>query len=133
LTYRWSERSYSNLEGVRPELVAVATLALSRLGSMGGPDFVVTEGVRSEERQQELYDEGASLTLNSRHLTGHAIDIMAFDENYEGTWEPEFYKEIARAFKVAAGQLNVAIEWGGDWDEPVDMPHFALDWEAYPA
>lgn len=130
--YKWSERSYENLRGVRVELVAVATLALNRLGATGGPDFAVTEGRRSEAEQERLVDEGSSTTYNSRHLTGHAIDIVAFDRNYNVTWESEPYKEIARAFKAAAGQLGVEIEWGGDWESFVDMPHFALDWNAYP-
>lgn len=130
--YRWSERSYQNLQGIRPELVSVATLALDRLGRLGGPDFVVTSGVRTQDEQRELVNSGASQTMNSRHLTGHAIDIMAFDRNYNGSWDPELYKEIARAFKTVAGRLGVEIEWGGDWADYVDMPHFALDWNTYP-
>lgn len=132
MTYRFSERSYRNLRQVRPELVAVATLALDHLGRVGGPDFVVTDGVRNVDQQRRLVEEGKSQTMDSRHLTGHAIDIAAFDENYEVTWEAEPYQWIAEAFKRAADQLGVAIEWGGDWETFTDMPHFALDREQYP-
>jgi len=131
--YRWSERSYRKLQGVRPELVAVATLALRRLGENGGPDFVVTSGKRTEEEQRELVNEGASQTMNSRHVTGHAIDIAAFDEKYNVTWEGRYYQNIADFMFEAAEDLGVKIEWGGNWQEFRDMPHFALDWEAYPA
>jgi len=132
VTYRFSERSYRNLQQVRPQLVAVATLALDHLGRVGGPDFVVTDGVRSIDDQRRLMAEGKSQTMDSRHLTGHAIDIAAFTPDYKVTWDPEPYREIAAAFKRAADRLGVEIVWGGDWEEFVDMPHFALSREQYP-
>jgi len=133
MTYRFSERSYRNMQNVRPELVAGATLARDHLGRVGGPDFVVTEGVRSIDEQKRLVQEGKSQTMHSRHLTGHAIDVAAFTPDYDVTWEPEPYQRIADAMKRAARQLSVDIEWGGDWTEFVDMPHFALSREQYPA
>jgi peptidoglycan L-alanyl-D-glutamate endopeptidase CwlK len=133
MTYRFSERSYQSLRQVRPELVAVATLALDHLGRVGGPDFVVTEGVRSIDEQRRMVREGKSQTMNSRHLTGHAIDVAAFTPEYKITWDAEPYQRIADAMKRAADQLGVAIEWGGDWESFVDMPHFALSREQFPA
>jgi peptidoglycan L-alanyl-D-glutamate endopeptidase CwlK len=133
VTYRFSERSYQSLRQVRPELVAVTTLALDHLGRVGGPDFVVTEGVRSIDEQKRLVREGKSQTMNSRHLTGHAIDVAAFTPEYKITWDAEPYQRIADAMKRAADQLGVAIEWGGDWESIVDMPHFALSREQFPA
>jgi len=114
VTYRFSERSYRNLQQVRPQLVAVATLALDHLGRVGGPDFVVTDGARNLDEQRKLVEQGKSQTMDSRHLTGHAIDIAAFTPDYEVTWEPEPYQRIADAFKRAADQLGVEIVWGGD-------------------
>jgi peptidoglycan L-alanyl-D-glutamate endopeptidase CwlK len=132
MSYRFSRRSYDNLRNVRPQLVAVATLALDHLGRTGGPDFVVTEGVRNLDEQRKLVDEGKSQTMNSRHLTGHAIDVAAFTPDYEVTWETEPYETIAAAFKRAGEQLGVEIVWGGDWQDFVDMPHFALSREQFP-
>jgi hypothetical protein len=73
MRHTFSTASYRKLLGVRPELVAVATLALDR----SPLDFRVTEGLRTLSRQQQLVKEGASRTMNSRHLTGHAIDVVA--------------------------------------------------------
>jgi peptidoglycan L-alanyl-D-glutamate endopeptidase CwlK len=133
MSYRFSKRSYRNLQNVRPELVAVATLALDHLGRTGGPDFVVTDGARNLDEQRKLVEEGKSQTMNSRHLTGHAIDVAAFTPDYEVTWEAEPYERIADAMKRAADQLGVNIVWGGSWESFVDMPHFELDQNVYPA
>ena len=70
--YTLSQRSQKNLEGVDQDLVRVVNLALT----FSEYDFVVIEGVRSLARQKELMKEGKSKTLNSRHLTGHAVDIV---------------------------------------------------------
>lgn len=132
MTYRFSKRSYRNLQNVRPELVAVATLALDILGREGGPDFVITDGARNLDEQRKLVEEGKSQTMNSRHLTGHAIDVAAFTPDYKVTWEPEPYRQIADTFKRAGEQLGIDIEWGGSWTSFTDMPHFALTREQFP-
>ena len=119
--YRFSRRSYDRLTGVRPELVAVATraLALSEL------DFVVLEGLRSIERQRELVARGASHTLQSRHLTGHAIDLAPLVGG-EVRWDWPLYEILAVAVKAAAADLAVPIEWGGDWTRFRDGPHWQM-------
>jgi len=132
MSYRFSERSYRNLRNVRPELVAVATLALHYLGRENGPDFVVTDGARNLDEQRKLVEQGKSQTMDSRHLTGHAIDVAALTPDHKVTWEPGPYRTIADAFKRASTVLGVHIEWGGDWRTFTDMPHFALSREQYP-
>ena len=126
MTFSLSQRSQNALMGVRPELARVVRRAIT-LTTM---DFVVLEGVRTLERQRELVRAGASKTLKSRHLTGHAVDLGA----WLGTirWEPDCYRPIARAMKQAAADEGVRIEWGFDlwgWDSP----HFQLPWKQYPA
>lgn len=121
-----SERSKKNLEGVHPDLVRlVRTVTLP-----SGYEAIVTEGMRTWERQQELLAQGKSQTQNSRHLTGHAIDI-ALVKNGEVTWEFDAYRKAADAFKDTSRTLGVPITWGGDWGFK-DGTHFQLDWEAYP-
>jgi hypothetical protein len=61
------------------------------------------------------------------------VDIAAFDEHYNITWEPKYYKAIAYWFEIAADELRVAVEWGGDWESFPDYGHFALSREEYPA
>ncbi len=127
MQHRFSPASYRKLLGVRPELVAVATLALDRSIT----DFRITEGLRTLSRQQQLVREGASRTLNSRHLTGHAIDVVALVGGV-ARWDWPYYVQIASAFKSAAEALGVAIVWGGDWENFRDGPHFELHRKVYP-
>ena len=125
--FRFSKRSYASLTGVRPELVAIASRALL----LSPVDFVVIEGLRTEARQRELVRMGASQTMRSRHLTGHAIDIAAW---HDGAirWDWPLYERLAEAMKAAASELGVPIEWGGDWTSLKDGPHFQLPWKDYP-
>ena len=123
MMYKFSSRSYSNLVGVRPELVAVATRALA----ISDVDFMVTEGLRSEDRQRVLVASGASKTMKSRHLTGHAIDLAAWVDGGI-RWDWPLYAQIELAMKQAAADLGVKIEWGGDWTSFRDGPHFQLPW-----
>lgn len=105
-----SERSKSRLEGVEPKLVAVTELAIEYTKV----DFGVTCGLRTVAEQQELVDSGASQTMNSKHLDGKAVDVVA----YIGpriTWELNVYDNVAEAFKVAATELDVALRWGAAW------------------
>ena len=109
------------LQGVHPDLVNVVKLAI-----MKSPvDFTVTEGLRTLERQKELVAAGASRTLNSRHLTGHAVDLAAV-VGKEVRWDWPLYSKIAEAMKDAALELKVTIQWGGDWKMFKDGPHFQL-------
>ena len=127
MTFTFSPRSYRNLLGVRPELIAVATLALAKTDL----DFVVTEGLRSLQRQRELVKEGASRTLHSRHLTGHAIDVAALSGG-KIIWDWPAFERLAVAFKAAAADLGIALVWGGDWQGFRDGPHFELSRKVYP-
>lgn len=125
--FRFSQRSLSNLSGVHPDLVRVAHRALE----LTPIDFIVTEGLRNRTRQQHLIAIGASRTMNSRHLTGHAIDIAALDGRIV-SWHWPLYKRISIAFKAAADELGIPIVWGGDWRSFRDGPHYELDRKRYP-
>lgn len=119
-------RSRAKLAGVHPDLIRVIDRAAR------SADFAVIEGVRSLERQKELKAKGASTTLRSRHLTGHAVDIApVVDGKISWAW-PAYYP-LARAVKAAAKAEGVPIEWGGDWRSFKDGPHWQLPWKSYPA
>lgn len=124
--FTFSKRSIKNLTDVHPDLEAVARRALE----ITEVDFVVIEGRRSLARQKQLVAAGASQTLNSRHLTGHAIDLAAW---VGGTirWDWPLYHKLAKAMKQAAQELQVPIVWGGDWRTFRDGPHFELDRKVY--
>lgn len=125
--FKLSKRSLDRLVGVHPDLVRVVKRAIE----ITEVDFVVLEGLRTKERQIELVSKGASMTMNSRHLNGCAVDLGAW---VAGTvrWDWPLYYTIAFAMKEAAKELNVAMEWGGDWRTFKDGPHYQLNRKVYP-
>lgn len=126
---KWSKRSLASLTGVHPDLRRVMERALQ-----GSPiDFTVIEGLRTEARQRELVAKGASKTMNSRHLTGHAVDLLPTGPDGKGSFDWSLYHRLAPAVKAAAKAEGVAIVWGGDWKTFPDGPHFELDRKVYPA
>lgn len=131
MSFTLSARSRSRLEGVHPDLVRV----VRRAADMAPDDlaFVVTEGVRTLMRQQQLLAAGATRTLNSRHLDGHAVDLAA-EVGGEIRWDWPLYDRLGVLMKAAAAQEGVRIEWGGDWGGGFrDGPHFQLPFADYPA
>ena len=119
-------RSLQRLHGVHPDLVQVVTRAIK----ISPIDFTVLEGVRTLARQKELVAAGASKTLNSRHLDGHAVDITPVVDG-EVRWDWPLYKKLAPVIKQAAKELKVPIEWGGDWLTFKDGPHWQLPFKSY--
>lgn len=122
-----SRRSLDRLTGVHPDLVAVVQRAIT----ISDVDFAVLEGVRSQARQQQLLAAGASQTMRSRHLTGHAVDLGAIVAG-DVRWDWPLYDRIAIAVKTAAADLKIPVEWGGDWKRFKDGPHYQLPWKEYP-
>ena len=120
-------RSRSRLKGVHPDLVRVVEEA----ALITEVPFVVTEGLRTLERQQELKAAGATTTLHSRHLTGHAVDLGAIVGG-KLRWDWPLYNRLGEIVKAAAEEVAVIVEWGGDWQTFKDGPHFQLPWHAYP-
>lgn len=127
MSFRLSSRSRTRMKGVHPDLVAVVEAAIRSTPV----DFMITEGLRDQARQAALVRAGASRTLNSRHLTGHAVDIAALVDGAV-RWDWPLYPRIADVFKAEARRLGVPIVWGGDWPRLRDGPHFELDREVYP-
>lgn len=120
-----SPRSLTKLEGVHVDLVRVIRRAAELMPE--GVGFIVTEGLRTRRRQEQLVQAGASLTMNSRHLTGHAVDLAA-TVGGEVRWDWPLYHSLAAIVKQAAAELEVPITWGGDWRTFRDGPHFELPW-----
>lgn len=125
--YQLGARSKTRLKGVHPDLVKVVHRAIE----MTLVDFTVLEGLRTPERQKTLMEAGASQTLNSRHITGHAVDLGAWVDD-EVRWDWPLYYKIADAMKEAAKELGVSIVWGGDWRTFKDGPHFELNRKTHP-
>lgn len=124
MTYKLGIRSLQNLSGVHPDLVAVVKRAIQ----ITTQDFTVIEGVRNIERQRQLVDKGASKTMNSRHITGHAVDMVPWPVDWN---DLERFKVVSEAMKEAAEELNIPIVWGGDWKSFYDAPHYELNRKNY--
>lgn len=127
------KKSLTRLVGVHPHLVQVVKRAIE----ITEFDFGVFEGVRTLARQKELVAAGKSKTLNSRHLSGHAVDL--YPTGNPIPWER--CVAVKAAMFAAAAEQHVPLRWGGDWDMDGDSkdekfydgPHFELLREVYPA
>ena len=128
MPYAFGSRSLQRLQGVHPDLVKVMNRAIATTTL----DFTVLEGLRSLDRQKKLVASGASKTMRSRHLTGHAVDIAPLIEG-KVSWDWPLYHKLALIVKAAAAHEGVKIEWGGDWRSFKDGPHWQLPWRDYPA
>ncbi len=131
--FQLTSRDRTRLIGVHTHLIAVVEHA----ASVSPERFVVLEGMRTMERQRELFAKRATRTLNSRHLTGHAVDIAPLlDEDGDGdieiSWHWDHYYPLADLIKRVAGYLGTPIIWGGDWTFK-DGPHWELPRQLYPA
>ena len=113
MAFSLSSRSLAKLEGVKPELVEVVKTAIT----LSKTDFGVIYGMRSAAEQQKLFDSGKSQTLKSKHLTGDAVDLMAYVDG-KASWELNLYDDLADAMKWAATEKGVKIRWGAAWTVP---------------
>lgn len=106
-----STSSLNTMKGVKPELVNVVKRAIE----LSSIDFKVIEGVRTLAKQKMYVAQGKSQTLNSKHITGDAVDLVAI-VNGKPSWELNLYDNIADAMKKAATELGVSIRWGAAWN-----------------
>lgn len=104
-----------------------------------GAEFFVSECLRSAARQKKLFDEGKSKKMNSRHLTGHAVDLACwFDRDAdrivdadEVSWKFEYYLELAERMKESAIECNIPVRWGGSWTVLNDTPNLKAAVDEY--
>ena len=120
MAFKLSQRSLGRLDGVKNELHSVVTTAIG----LTNVDFGVTCGLRDLKTQEDLVARGASQSLKSKHLTGDAVDVVAYIGGSRISWELNLYDDIADAFKEASIREGVGIRWGASWHIP-DL----RDWE----
>ena len=126
MTYQFGVLSKERLEAVHQDLRKVFYEAIG-----GSPyDFSITEGLRTHKRQKMLVEAGKSQTMNSRHLTGHAVDFCIIIDG-KASWDVPKYKEVATHIKAVADKLEIPIVCGVDWKGFIDGPHVELARSVY--
>jgi peptidoglycan L-alanyl-D-glutamate endopeptidase CwlK len=111
MTFKLSQKSLDEMQGVDSRLVAVVKRAIQ----LTTVDFGVTEGLRSLETQKKYVAAGKSQTLKSKHIDGKAVDLVAYI-NGKVSWELNLYDSIADAMVKAAKELGIPIKWGAAWN-----------------
>lgn len=124
--FKFSTRSLNEMKGVHPDLIRVTYRALQ----LSPYDFVITDGKRTLAEQRKHVRNGASKTMKSRHLTGHAVDFVAIVHG-KISYKEQYMRPVADAFSQAAKELGIPIKRGIDWGW--DSPHIELDKRKYPA
>ncbi len=123
MSYRLSQRSLDRLKGVDDRLVKVVKRAIE----ISTQDFAVNEGLRTVERQRQLVKSGASQTMDSRHITGHAVDLVPII-NGKVSWDWRYFYPIAEAMQQAAKELGINVRWGGCWEVVNNKSGTAKSW-----
>lgn len=115
------------LQGVNQILIDfIYKLDYELAKSILNPDSVeitISEGLRSIERQKELFKQGKSKTLKSKHLIGDAIDIYPIKNN-KIDWE--FYPVLMKIAKETAAKYNFSLNFGIDFKTFKDSPHIEI-------
>ena len=126
MSYPLGKRSLKNMQGIHPDLYAVVEKAIS----ITEQDFTVIEGLRTRERQKQLVRMGFSKTMNSRHITGHAVDIVPYPIAHRLNYPDYMWDDVADSMLEAARILDVDLKWGyAKWGW--DKPHYQLSWRSY--
>lgn len=120
-----NERSQRILEPLSYNLQEVTRCAATKpMFTLDGKTitFVAYHGYRTELEHRSMIERGVTWVNRSRHQDGKAVDVMAVI-NGKGTWEPDPYYELAKAFYACGKEKGVPITWGGEW-RVKDFVHF---------
>ena len=110
MSFKLSSRSTAKLDKVDSNLVAIVRMAILETKV----DFGVICGLRTIEEQKVLVDKGVSQTMDSKHISGSAVDLMAYVGS-RASWELNLYDDIADSMKKASKLVDVPIRWGAAW------------------
>lgn len=116
--FKLSQRSKANLEGVDDRLVKVINRALETSSA----DFAIIEGLRSMKKQEENVRKGVSKTMASRHLTGHAVDILPSAIKPGMNWDLKYFMPVLTAIKQSGDELGVPLRFGINWKSDPSLP-----------
>ena len=115
---RFGRRSKQRLKGVDAKLVNVANELVKLM------DVTVLEGLRSQERQNELVAQGKSKTKFGKHVQGKALDLAPYPIDWE---DRERFHYMGGMLRGIAHEMGVKIRWGGDWDSDGEIADNSFD------
>lgn len=128
----FSKASLARLDKVHPDLSRLMLTARQQVTRFNGFTFEITKGMRTLAEQKELLALKATKTLNSRHLTGHAVDVVVKIRNTV-KWDWPLYVRLAEELILPLSkEMDIPVTWGGVWPTLRDGPHYELTWERYP-
>lgn len=123
------EKADKKLAGVHPVVAAKARQLIS-LSYKEGINVIITQGLRTIEEQNELYAQGRTrpgkIVTNAKggysyHNFGLAFDFALLNDDGSVSWNVnEKWKRVGTLGK------QLGLEWGGDWKDFKDYPHFQL-------
>lgn len=111
--FAFGTHSLRELEGIDQQLIELSHMTLNYTPQ----DFIVFDGLRTQDEQRQLVASGASHTMNSKHLTGRAVDLVPWI-NGRARWELLPCIEIAKTVWCVAKLNNISLRWGAVWDKP---------------
>lgn len=117
----------ADIKLLHPDLQPKA-VKLIELAKGSGITIVISQTLRSEEYQNDLYEEGRTKPGNivtnlrypySLHCWGVAFDVAVIIDG-KANWEAKYYNVVG-----LLGE-SLGLEWGGRWKTFIDRPHFQL-------
>jgi len=120
-------------------IVAAKQAELIEKTSKLGITILITDGLRTSEDQNALYEKGrskgGSIVTNvkgghSYHNYGLAIDFALRTKDGDVIWDLEYdgnHNGESDWMEVVAVAKKLGFTWGGDWASFRDYPHLQMD------
>ena len=105
---RFGKRSRERLKGVDSKLVNVLNEVVKYF------DITIIEGLRSQERQNELVTQGKSKTKFGKHVQCKAVDIAPYPIDWDSR---DDFHYLGGFVLGVASKMKIDIRWGGDWSD----------------
>lgn len=118
---RFSQKSLDILNQSHPDLIRLFKEVIKEY------DCSVICGYRGEKEQEEAFRNGYSKAhwKQSPHnfSPSLAVDVIPYPKDWN---DIKRFKELAGITKIKAVDMGIEIDWGGDWENFRDYPHYQI-------
>jgi len=104
---KFGRMSRERLKGINVKLVNVLNELIKIM------DVTIIEGIRTEERQKELLEKGATKVKYSKHMEGKAVDVAPYPIDWN---DRERFHYMGGMLRGIGQSMGIKVRWGGDWD-----------------